>query len=368
MKILVINSKPFFEKEEGLFLFKETGKFLEELNKYLEVHVFQLEMPAENSDFLANYNIKNKNIEIHTVKRNKLKYLAYFKALFVGFKAVCKIDFYYLFYPTNLFYKFFAIVSLFLGKRIGLYVRGEQRIATVISRFLYKRADVVLTISPKFTENIRKFNNNTYTIRPMIAYSEKDIVLDRQYKKKDMYELLFVGRIENAKGIFELAEAAKLLKNAGIRGFRFNLVGDGEDKETLIDYLKENGIMDLFSFSGTISDAKHLAEIYRRSDLFVFPSHHEGFPRVLYEAMILGTPIITTFVGSIPFLMKADINCYRIVEQNADDLASTIRQVLSNYEDCQSIAENAVLSIKNYLTDKTLTHAEQLMKNIQKKC
>jgi len=367
-KILIINSKPIFEDKGNLYIYKETGKFLIELNRYEDIKVllFQLKMPAENNDFLADFDISDEKFCFFLTKRRKFKILSYFLAVFKGLRAIYEADFYYQFYPTNKFYEAFAILSFLFGKKIGLYVRGEQNITTPISKYLYKKAKVILTISPKFTKMINNFGGNAYTIKPMMELDYEDIVYNRSYDNKTIYQLLFVGRIEKAKGVFEIVEAVKILNRKGFFNFKVNMIGDGEDLDELMTLVSEYKIADYIEFHGSITDFSKLSSFYKNNDLFIFPSHNEGFPRVIYEAMILGLPIITSFVGSISSLLTDGYDCVEVKTHNAEDIASKISPFLEHYASKALIAKNATITIFNYLKDKRESHAKQLYKLITK--
>ena len=61
--------------------------------------------------------------------------------------------------------------------------------------------------------------------------------------------------------------------------------------------------MDRFNFLGWIK-GETLLEVYKLADIFVLPSHMEGFPNVILEAMASRLPIITTPVGNISDIVK----------------------------------------------------------------
>ena len=367
MRILVVNNNVIYENDAGLFVFKETGKFLVQiLEEGHEVLVFQFRMRFENTDFLVDYNINNRGFKIITVKREKSELSAYLKAFILAIQTIRRSDFIYLFYPGNICI-ILAVICIILNKPYGFYVRGQKGIISIISKLLYKRAKVIFTISPSFTMSIRKIVNNVETIRPMMEASENDILYNRAYNKKLNYELLYVGRIEKEKGIYELLQAIRELIEQGMKNFRVNIVGDGIDAVTVREMVKKYKLNQFFLFHGTITDFKELSLYYKKADLFILPTYHEGFPRVLYEAMIFGVPIITTFVGGIAYLMKDEFNCYRIEPKDAQSIKVKIYEAIINYENTAELARNATKTIIDYLADKKDSHAARLVKAIGNK-
>lgn len=363
---MILNNNVLFESEGGLYVPKETGKFyIELLSEGNEVTIFQISMRKGPSDTFANFDITNKGLKIVRVTRRGIRIWAYIKAFFVGIVAIIKSDFVYIFYPGPIC-AVFAMLCVLLGKKFGIYVRGEQGIANPLSKLLYGQAELVLTVSPKFTQIIREFGGNSFTIRPMFDVVESDAILDRRYLKRPVYNLLYVGRTVRDKGLFELLSAAKQLKDAGHDNFHVHIVGDGIDLAEMKVKVKENLIDELITFHGMVSDKDTLRKFYLNSDLFVLPTYHEGFPRVLYEAMIFGVPIITTFVGTISYIMKDKINCYRIEPESVSSLKNEILSFLTSYEAKAVVAKFATTDILDYLSDKKDKHAVQLSKFISK--
>lgn len=360
MKILVMNNNIMYEDQRGFYIYKETGKFFAELHEIEhEVNVFQFSEQFRGNNFLADYNLKGKGLKISNIRRSEKKIFAFLKASMRGANEVRKADFVYLFYPGNIC-TLIGFYAFLLRKPFGLYVRGEQKILAPLSKFLYRKASFVLTISPKFTEIISNLGGKAETIRPMMAYNEKDIVRDRTYPSKRCYSLLFVGRIERAKGVFEIVNALSYLVNNSTINFKMNFIGDGPDTGKIKAFCQQKNLCEFVTFHGTITDKKELETFYKSSDLFVFPSHHEGFPRVLYEAMIFGVPILTTFVGSISSLMVDKKNCYQIKKENSENVEALIKMFLENYEKVACVAEKGTETINEYLSDKKLSHSRHL--------
>lgn len=366
MKIMVVNNNVMFENEQGFFIFKETGKFFCELkDQGHRVMVFQFSMKFGKSDVLADYNLKDRGLKIVNVKRGKSKLLAYIKALFRGFNTIRKVDFVYLFYPGHIC-SILAIFCIILGKKYGFYIRGEQNILGKLQAFLYRRAAIILTISPRLTQTVSQFNKHTNTIRPMIGFSETDIVHDRRYPAKSFFNILFVGRVEKDKGAYEIISALTTLINKGYANFKMHFIGDGPDLISLRNKVEEVGHSKFYTFHGTVTERSKLIDFFKTSDLFLLPTHHEGFPRVLYEAMIFGIPIITTFVGMIPFLMKDKYNCFKIDPKNSVDLVDKIEYFITDYPKSSYIAANGTKTIVEYLSDKPDRHSAQLSKYLSK--
>ena len=114
------------------------------------------------------------------------------------------------------------------------------------------------------------------------------------------------------------------------------------------------------SFIGAVDDMDKLTDFYKTSDVYILPTYHEGFPRTLYEAMIFGTPIITTFVGGISGLMKDGYNCKRIEPKSVDSIVVGLEFAFNNYDKMIQYAGNGQKTVIKIIDSSRLTHAEHL--------
>jgi glycosyltransferase involved in cell wall biosynthesis len=359
MRVLIINNDLMVENNDGLYIEKITGRFLEELlQSNITVEFFQFRDRIKNNDCRGTYNIVNRGIKIVSVQFSKNKIFAYFKAYCIGIVRVIRNDYIYLFYPNNfLLLAFFALLT---GKKYGLYLRGEQGNQSKLSKFLYKHATNIFTVSPVFTDMVNAKGGNAITIAPMISVGLNEIVKSREYINKDSYQLLYLGRVEADKGVFELIEAVNLLVKTQSIPVKLNIVGDGPDAVTVTNLVNEYGLQEFVEFHGTVSNKAAIKNFYLTSDLFILPSYHEGFPRVLYEAMLLGTPVLTTFVGTIPYLMKDGFNCFKLNVRNVNSIAEQIQNIFSNYSEKAKVAINATETVSMYLSKHSKSHSDLL--------
>ncbi len=102
---------------------------------------------------------------------------------------------------------------------------------------------------------------------------------------------------------------------------------------------------------------------FEKADLFVLPTHHEGFPRVLYEAMIKSTVIITTFVGGIPGVMRAGVDCIEIPCKNSTAIADAVESLTADRPRMQELAAAAMRTVLGVL-DRHPTHLDAVVQRI----
>lgn len=128
----------------------------------------------------------------------------------------------------------------------------------------------------------------------------------KQRKSIKDITILFSGRLEVYKGIFEILYAAKLLlRDNSLQKYhlQFVFVGDGSQKQHMMDMEKKLGMSKNITHTAVSYDK--MPEIYRQADIFVAPSKadtywQEQYCTALLEAQAAGLPIVTTLSGGIP--------------------------------------------------------------------
>jgi len=99
-----------------------------------------------------------------------------------------------------------------------------------------------------------------------------------------------IAELTENKRIDTLIQAAALLKRRGVR-FAMCLIGEGEEKESLVKLGQDEGVDGITSFAGYVPDA---ARYLKALDLFVLPSMKEGLPYVLLEAGRAGCAVVAS--------------------------------------------------------------------------
>lgn len=160
-----------------------------------------------------------------------------------------------------------------------------------------------------------------YPTRKYRNFSSSDALLPR-ISHGDVCRLLYVGRITEAKGVFESLAALEILHKERPGRFELVFVGDGDAVPELRARLT-NDLEGFVEFKGYL-EGDALEKEYQSADLVLLPSSHEGFPYVFIEAMRAGTPMIATPVGVLPELIREGENGY-IVSHASDELVRKIR-------------------------------------------
>jgi glycosyltransferase involved in cell wall biosynthesis len=168
----------------------------------------------------------------------------------------------------------------------------------------------------------------------------------------------FVGRIEQAKGVFDLIEAVNEVRET-IPTVRLECAGDG-DIEGALRHVAVRGIRPNVHFIGWVSQRRREG-VLARPTVFVLPSHAEGLPMSLLGAMAAGCPVIATAVGGIPDVVTDGVNGLRVPPRDRDALALALHRLLVDRglaERLRAAAREAIR--RRFTTEHALERLDQI--------
>lgn len=142
--------------------------------------------------------------------------------------------------------------------------------------------------------------------------------------------VLFLGWVERNKGLHELVEAVSLFRD-DLSGVRFVICGEGSEMAALRHRILDAGIEAMFEFRGWVRGEAKMRAL-DECDLLVLPSHREGFPNVLLEAMASGRPVLASAVGAVPDLVIPERTGLLCESCNARDLGEKLVRLCHDAE------------------------------------
>lgn len=214
-----------------------------------------------------------------------------------------------------------------------------------------KKFKLIVPISDFLAEDYLKFgfqptqvqtlmnSVDTEIFHPVGSETEKAAMRRKYSLPEGARILLFVGSIIQRKGV-------DVLINAFIEAERKNkelhlvLVGPRTKQENpsldedFIRYLRtileKNDVSSKVTFMGLVEERAQLAEIYRASDLFVFPSRNEGLPNVVLEAMACALPVVVSNLPVLRNVIRDGENGFFVPLEDAGSLIKAIVSIAQN--------------------------------------
>lgn len=212
--------------------------------------------------------------------------------------------------------------------------------ASVYKEYFCK-ADKVVSISDKcvtiLQENYPDMRNKfvylpNLTSSVVLKNTAKTAIDEKFFK--DIFNIVSVGRLTEAKGFDMAIDALKILKERKVP-VHWWIVGDGELRESLEKQVRNNGVEQYITFLGSKSNPY---PYMNNADLIVQTSRWEGKSVVLDEAKILGKPILATAYATVKDQVingKEGV----IVEMNAEAIALGIDHLLKDKSTLNNIQE-----------------------------
>lgn len=293
-----------------------------------------------NSKYLKEFNIQN----IHTVvPGSKIKKILY------GLNSMAIMSYCLTFKNIDLVHihtasgKSFFRKSMFIkiankfNKKIILHIHGgafedvylnaNPSTKNKITQNLNK-CNKIIVLSEAWKKKIEKMTNSEIVVINNSVNSNKNNHYNTKSKK-----ILFIGRIEKDKGIFDFIEMAKELVKSD-DSIRFTVCGDGELEQTK-QLIEKYNLQDKFELLGWVSKEEVEKEL-KDTMIFVLPSYKEAMPMAILEAMSCGVPTIATNIGSIPEVIKDMENGRNFVPGDIKKLVSITKEMIEN----QNLREN----------------------------
>jgi glycosyltransferase involved in cell wall biosynthesis len=190
-----------------------------------------------------------------------------------------------------------------------------------------------------------------------------NIVNKNTLKRKTMsneLNLLFLGRIGNRKGIFDLVDIFEKNKEKW-KNVKLKIGGDGEI-EKLESILKDKKLNNI-EYIGWVTGMKK-KEVINDSDIFILPSYNEGLPISILEAMSFGKPIISTNVGGIPEIVINKHNGFLITPGLIQELEKSINFFIENPNQISHFGVNSLEIVKSHYPEKVLSQLFELYNDI----
>lgn len=171
--------------------------------------------------------------------------------------------------------------------------------------------------------------------------------------------IIATGKITKNKGFDRLARITNRLTKNGYKVHTY-ILGEGSKhiKDDIGTYLAENNITDKFTFLGYKTNPY---KYVKNADLFVCSSFSEGFSTAATEALIVGTPVVTTEVSGMKEMLGENNEYGIIAENNENALYEAIKIMADNPDTLNHYREMAAERGKFFSTENTVRAVENLL-------
>ena len=217
-----------------------------------------------------------------------------------------------------------------------------------IRRLIIPRADMCIASSTRSKE--LQIYYGAKEDRIIVAYLTVDVGYFR-FEREEYHsnKLLFIGSLIERKGIDLLLKALSLVN----KDYTLTIVGDGEEKSRLVDYVEQNGMKEFVEFV-PFKQKEILREIYNTHDIFVLPTREDCFGLVINEAMAASMPVISSCYADGTYDLVIDgENGYIVNPYDSVKFANTIEKLIENDELVEKMGKASFEIINNFSFDST---------------
>lgn len=224
---------------------------------------------------------------------------------------------------------------------------------------LLARGRAMLSPSATVDQNIRASYDYSGPILRLPFWVDDDTSIPRRNpEQKANVDFIYLGRLDEEKGLVELIAAAAALK-PDFPDLRICIVGPG-NPASYQEMARRQGVANNVEFT-FFEEYDEAMKLLASSRFLVLPSYHEGYPLVLLEACRAGVPFISTTVGSVKSVYGTCFGARLIAPNSIELLAAAMRNALSVSSDEYKQSSRKVSdlfheisshsAIKNYLSE-----------------
>ncbi|MCS6874667.1 MAG: glycosyltransferase family 4 protein [Pyrinomonadaceae bacterium] len=260
-----------------------------------------------------------------------------------------------------------CLIAKRLQKPVILHIHGGKFLTQEFEKLWLKRitkkmmtdASAILVLSETEQKIIKeRFGKDALVLKNAVSVEEFSV------GKKQKNSIVFLGRMHESKGLFEIIEAFHEIKELD---FCFTAFGNGEMKEFFIEKMKAL-LGSKFRFGGVIA-GRQKTQILSQADILILPSRYgEGLPIAILEAMAAGCLVIASDIASVGSVIRNGINGFLIKPKDAKQLAEKLKLVLRMDESHKtSIRKKARKTIESHFDLKNYIQSlEQIYRKIAK--
>lgn len=258
-------------------------------------------------------------------------------------------------------------IAKFFGCKVAVFMHGwdKEYLNLVLNdkeyfRSDWKKVDLYFVLASEFKNYLLELGITSPIHLTTTKVNDKLIEGIGEKRINEIKTILFLARVEKAKGIIIAIETLELL-NQQYPDIALRVVGMGNFLDEAKRLCKERKISNVI-FTGPLF-RENLKQEFINSDIYILPTTHgEGMPTSVLEAMAFGLPIITRPVGGLVDFFENDKMGYMIESLDAKDYADKIEYLINNIEKTNEISIcNMEYARNNFMASKVAKQLEDIL-------
>ncbi len=261
-----------------------------------------------------------------------------------------------------------VLIGKIFGKKVILHIHGggfhnfynRSKLLKPVIRWTLESSDAVICLS----EMWRKYYSSTFKLKRLVIINN---VIDAPItphvsrltsESNGSLKLLFLGHVTEKKGVFDLLNVLATGRNEFKHKVKVTIGGIGE-VERLEKIISANQFNGDVSFAGWV-DGTQKADLLNNCDVYVLPSYFEALPISILEAMSYGKPVISTYVGGIPEIVKPGFNGWLFKPGDQEALNNILKEAMENKALLRQYGNNSLSISKNYTPESVFQSLNDL--------
>lgn len=250
---------------------------------------------------------------------------------------------------------FLCFISLLFNKKLVVQYHGGDPLKEVMMKMslmrrlyvhIWKRSQVLVLNESQFNWLTEEVGVTPTTVKNYV-----NLPTQIRANKKETFKFVFIGRVIKEKGLFEIVEAAHLIREQF--DFEVQIFGNGEDVQELEHFVKVKRLSDTVKLCGTV-DGNEKERAYLDADAFLYPSYAEALPYSVLEAMSYGLPLICTDVGALKGMLTHNVDCLKVDMKSSRHLSELMLMLLSDEAIRDKLSQNARYLIETQYSNEAM--------------
>lgn len=259
-------------------------------------------------------------------------------------------------------------IAHFFGKKVITFIHGwdnsyAEEIKNAPQEFCktYGKSTFIYVLYSEFKTVLDSLPLNVPVL--LTTTKVKDELIENFHitsRTGEIKTLLFLARADKFKGLDITIRAFEILKKSNPE-LKLNICGTGNALDDAKEYVTTRKIEDVY-FKGHVSGAA-VTDEFKKSDIYILPTHGEGMATSVLEAMAFGLPIISRPVGGINDFFKEGEMGYLLKSFSPEDYAEKIQHLIDNPALTKEIADrNHCYAKQHFLASKVAEKFENDIK------